>query len=171
MPSGAGGALGASCDDGTTLAMAAGEFVDEPERSAVATIVTTTSSTTASATRRRVRRRCLEVTHARVADQAAVAGAPPLSRARPGGEDWPGSAAVTMAAMPANGPGNIVIPRWIQLVGLPLVVVGGWVFVSAVTGAVFVFVVAALIAILLNPIVRAFCAVRIPRGLSVLLDR
>jgi len=74
-----------------------------------------------------------------------------------------------MAAMPPNGPGNIVIPRWIQLVGLPLVVVGAWLFVSAVNGAVFVFVVAALIAILLNPIVRAFCAVRIPRGLSVLL--
>jgi predicted PurR-regulated permease PerM len=74
-----------------------------------------------------------------------------------------------MAAMPRTGPGNIVIPRWIQLVGLPLVVVGGWLFVSAVNGAVFVFIVAALIAILLNPIVRAFCAVRIPRGLSVLL--
>ncbi len=74
-----------------------------------------------------------------------------------------------MAAMPRTGPGNIVIPRWIQLVGLPLVVVGAWLFVSAVNGAVFVFVVAALIAILLNPIVRAFCAVRIPRGLAVLL--
>ena len=49
-----------------------------------------------------------------------------------------------MAAMPPNGPGNIVIPRWIQLVGLPLIVVGAWLFVSAVNGAVFVFVVAAL---------------------------
>src|SRR5436305_8719848 len=126
MPSGAGGAFGASCEDGTTLAIAAGEFVDEPDRSAVATIVTTISSTTASATRRRVRRRsarrrgyrrrCLEVTHARVADQAPVAGVLPQPRARSGGEDWPGSAAVTMAAMPPNGSGNIVIPPWIQLV-------------------------------------------------------
>ena len=33
----------------------------------------------------------------------------------------------------------------------------------------FIFVIAALIAILLNPIVRAFCALRVPRGLSVLL--
>jgi predicted PurR-regulated permease PerM len=74
-----------------------------------------------------------------------------------------------MAAMPADGPGKILIPRWIQLVGLPLVVVGAWLLVSAVNGAVFVFVVAALIAILLNPIVRAFCALRIPRGLSVFL--
>jgi predicted PurR-regulated permease PerM len=74
-----------------------------------------------------------------------------------------------MATMPADGPGKILIPRWIQLVGLPLIVVGAWLLVSAVNGAVFVFVVAALIAILLNPIVRAFCAMRIPRGLSVLL--
>src|SRR6185437_7423619 len=102
-------------------------------------------------------------------DPAPAAGAQPAPPHRPGGEDCPGSAAVTMAAMSLDGPGNIVIPRWIQLVGLPLVVVGTWLFVSAVNGAVFVFVVAALIAILLNPIVRAFCAVRIPRGLSVLL--
>jgi predicted PurR-regulated permease PerM len=74
-----------------------------------------------------------------------------------------------MAAMPADGPGKILIPRWIQLVGLPLVVVGTWLLVSAVNGAVFVFVVAALIAILLNPIVRAFCALRIPRGIAVFL--
>jgi len=47
--------------------------------------------------------------------------------------------------------------------------VGVWLLVSAVNHAVFVFVVAALIAILLNPIVRAFCALRIPRGVAVLL--
>jgi predicted PurR-regulated permease PerM len=71
--------------------------------------------------------------------------------------------------MLSDGPGKILIPRWIQLVGLPLAVVGTWLFVSAATGAVFVFVVAALIAILLNPIVRAFCALHMPRGLAVLL--
>src|SRR5689334_24058145 len=74
-----------------------------------------------------------------------------------------------MAAMPPDAPGKILVPRWVQLVGLPLAIVGVWLLVSAVNHAVFVFVVAALIAILLNPIVRAFCAVRIPRGLSVLL--
>ena len=66
-------------------------------------------------------------------------------------------------------PGKILVPRWVQLVGLPLAIVGVWLLVSAVNHAVFVFVVAALIAILLNPIVRAFCAMRIPRGMSVLL--
>src|SRR5437764_4947717 len=82
---------------------------------------------------------------------------------------WPVRGIDTMAGMPADGPGKILIPRWIQLVGLPLVVVGAWLLLSAVNGAVFVFIVAALIAILLNPIVRAFCALRIPRGLAVLM--
>ena len=71
--------------------------------------------------------------------------------------------------MPPDAPGKILVPRWVQLVGLPLVIVGVWLLVSAVNHAVFVFVVAALIAILLNPIVRAFCALRIPRGVAVLL--
>jgi predicted PurR-regulated permease PerM len=74
-----------------------------------------------------------------------------------------------MAAMPPDAPGKILVPRWVQLVGLPLAIVGVWLLVSAVNHAVFVFVVAALIAILLNPIVRAFCALRIPRGVAVLL--
>ena len=64
--------------------------------------------------------------------------------------------------MPPDQPGKILVPRWVQLVGLPLAIVGVWLLVSAVNHAVFVFVVAALIAILLNPIVRAFCALRIP---------
>lgn len=64
---------------------------------------------------------------------------------------------------------EIVVPRWVQVVGLPLIVIGTWQVLLVVNHAVFIFVIAALIAILLNPIVRAFCALRVPRGLSVLL--
>jgi predicted PurR-regulated permease PerM len=71
--------------------------------------------------------------------------------------------------MPPTPTRKIRIPRWIQLVGLPLIVIGTWQLVSAVSHAVFIFVVAALIAILLNPIVRAFCALRVPRALAVFL--
>jgi predicted PurR-regulated permease PerM len=71
--------------------------------------------------------------------------------------------------MTAEAPRKTEIPRWVQLVGLPLAVVGVWKFISAVDHAVFVFVVAALIAILLNPVVRAFCALRVPRPVSVFL--
>jgi predicted PurR-regulated permease PerM len=74
-----------------------------------------------------------------------------------------------MAAMPPDTPRMVRIPRWVQLVGLPLILVGAWQFMSAVSHAMFIFVVAALIAILLNPIVRAFCALRIPRAVAVFL--
>ena len=62
--------------------------------------------------------------------------------------------------MAPDSPRKVEIPRWVQLVGLPLILVGAWQLVSAVSHAVFIFVVAALIAILLNPIVRAFCGVQ-----------
>jgi predicted PurR-regulated permease PerM len=71
--------------------------------------------------------------------------------------------------MPPLTSRKVLIPRWVQLVGLPLIVVGAWQFIGAVSHAVFIFVVAALIAILLNPIVRSFVALRIPRAVSVLL--
>jgi predicted PurR-regulated permease PerM len=71
--------------------------------------------------------------------------------------------------MPTERPSKILIPRWVQLVGLPLLVLGAWRVFEVVNHAVFIFVVAALIAILLNPIVRAFCALRIPRPMAVFL--
>ena len=72
-----------------------------------------------------------------------------------------------MAVMPTQTPRKFTVPRWVQLVGLPLLVIGLWEFISAVGTAVFIFVVAALIAILLNPIVRAFTRFRLPRALAV----
>jgi predicted PurR-regulated permease PerM len=71
--------------------------------------------------------------------------------------------------MAPDSPRKVEIPRWVQLVGLPLILVGAWQLVSAVSHAVFIFVVAALIAILLNPIVRAFAALRLPRPVAVLV--
>jgi predicted PurR-regulated permease PerM len=62
-----------------------------------------------------------------------------------------------------------VIPRWIQLVGLPLLLVLGWFFARAAGHAVFLFLVAALIALLLDPIVRTLGVFRVRRGISVAL--
>lgn len=70
--------------------------------------------------------------------------------------------------MPPRPP--IVIPRWIQLVGLPLLLLLAWAVAGAVRHAVFVFLVAAIVALLLDPLVRRVEAaprVRIPRGLAV----
>ena len=62
---------------------------------------------------------------------------------------------------------RIVVPRWIQLVGLPLLLVLAWVLASAAAHVVFLFVVAGLVALLLDPLVRALQKARLPRGLSV----
>jgi len=62
---------------------------------------------------------------------------------------------------------TLEIPRWIQLVGLPLLLLLAWAVAGAVRHAVFLFLVASLVALLLNPLVRALARVRIPRGFAV----
>jgi predicted PurR-regulated permease PerM len=64
-------------------------------------------------------------------------------------------------------PPRLVVPRWVQLVGLPLLILLAWVLLSAAAHVVFLFVVGALVALLLDPIVLALQKVRLPRGLSV----
>jgi predicted PurR-regulated permease PerM len=73
-----------------------------------------------------------------------------------------------MASMP-GGATRIEIPRWIQLVGLPLLLILAWTVAGAVRHVVFVFLVAALIALLLNPLVKGLGRARIPRGFAVAL--
>jgi predicted PurR-regulated permease PerM len=70
---------------------------------------------------------------------------------------------------PAPSPPRIQIPRWIQLVGLPLLLVLAWFLARAASHAVFLFLVAALIALLLDPIVRTLGVFRVRRGFSVAL--
>lgn len=72
-------------------------------------------------------------------------------------------------AGPSAGAAKIQIPRWIQLVGLPMLLLLLWVLAGAARHVVFLFLVASLIAFLLNPIVRALTRVWIPRGFGVAL--
>src|SRR6266545_6634927 len=71
-----------------------------------------------------------------------------------------------MAPM-AGGTPTIQIPRWIQLVGLPMLALLAFVVAGKVFHAVFLFIVAALIALLLEPLVRSLERLRIPRGFSI----
>src|SRR5438045_8033681 len=71
-----------------------------------------------------------------------------------------------MAGPPA-GAARLQVPRWIQLVGLPLVLLFLWTVAGAARHVIFLFLVAALIAFLLNPIVRGLTRVWIPRGFGV----
>jgi predicted PurR-regulated permease PerM len=70
-------------------------------------------------------------------------------------------------ALMAGGPPTIQIPRWIQLVGLPILALIALLVVGKVFHAVFLFLVAGLVALLLDPLVRALERVRIPRGFSI----
>jgi predicted PurR-regulated permease PerM len=70
--------------------------------------------------------------------------------------------------MPARA-AKIEIPRWIQLVGLPILLLALWVVAGAVRHVVFLFLVALLIALLLSPVVRGVQRVRLPRGFAVAL--
>jgi predicted PurR-regulated permease PerM len=67
----------------------------------------------------------------------------------------------------SGGTPTIQIPRWIQLVGLPVLALIAILLAGKVFHAVFLFAVAGLIALLLDPLVRALEKLRIPRGFSI----
>jgi predicted PurR-regulated permease PerM len=76
--------------------------------------------------------------------------------------------------MPPGAAPKIQIPRWIQLVGLPVLLLLAWVVAGRVFHVVFLFLVAGLIALLLDPLVKGISSVRIGRirirrGVSVAL--
>ena len=101
---------------------------------------------------------------------AEPASAPP-SRGQSHGSK-PYALRSTIAAMTPGAAPKIQIPRWMQLVGLPLLLILAWVVAGRVFHVVFLFLVATLIALLLDPLVKAIGAIqigrfRIRRGLAV----
>ncbi len=69
--------------------------------------------------------------------------------------------------MPPPAPVRIEIPRWTQLVLLPILLLLLWTVAGAVRHVLFLFLVALLIALLLNPLVRGLGRARVPRGAAV----
>jgi predicted PurR-regulated permease PerM len=61
-----------------------------------------------------------------------------------------------------------VVPRWVQLVLLPLALLAVWAVAKASGKVLVIFIVAALIALILNPAVALLQRARLPRGLAVL---
>jgi predicted PurR-regulated permease PerM len=60
-----------------------------------------------------------------------------------------------------------VVPRWIQLVALPLLLLLGFAVIKAAGTVVLLFVTAAVIALILNPLVAGLQRFRLPRGLAI----
>lgn len=77
-----------------------------------------------------------------------------------------------LAGTSADAPGEparVLVPRWVQLVLLPLSLLALWALARAAGKVLVIFIVAAVIALILNPLV-AFVQrrSRAPRGLAVL---
>jgi predicted PurR-regulated permease PerM len=74
---------------------------------------------------------------------------------------------------PQRGPDPVVVPRWIQLVMLPLALLGIWALARASGPVLLVFAVAGVVALVLNPVVqwleRPLRRLHMPRGLAVLI--
>jgi len=64
---------------------------------------------------------------------------------------------------------TIRVPRWIQLVGLPVGLLVVWMLAGVLGHVLFLFLTSAVIAFLLNPLVRDLQRMRLPRGLAVAL--
>jgi predicted PurR-regulated permease PerM len=79
----------------------------------------------------------------------------------------PDDARRIIIAMATESPPQLLIPRWIQLVTLPLLLLLIWAVAGAVRHVLFLFMVAALVALLLNPLVRGITRFWVPRGLGV----
>ncbi|HEY5344155.1 MAG TPA: AI-2E family transporter [Solirubrobacteraceae bacterium] len=62
-----------------------------------------------------------------------------------------------------------VVPRWVQLVLLPVALFALWALAKAAGKVLLIFVIAALIALILNPVVAFVQRPRLPRGLAVLI--
>ena len=62
----------------------------------------------------------------------------------------------------------VVVPRWVQAVLLPLAIVGAYLMLRAAGPVALIFIVAALVALLLNPFVVMLQRARFPRGVAVL---
>jgi predicted PurR-regulated permease PerM len=61
----------------------------------------------------------------------------------------------------------VVIPRWVQLVLLPLGLLGIWALARAAGTVFLILVIASVVALILNPLVRMLERIRVPRGLAI----
>ena len=84
---------------------------------------------------------------------------------QPAGEDSPEQeSAPTPTMVPP-----VVVPRWIQLVLLPIALLGLWALARAAGTVLLILIVASIVALIINPLVRKLERARIPRGLAILL--
>lgn len=72
-----------------------------------------------------------------------------------------------MSGQTPQPPVRLVVPRWVQLVTLPVALLALWAVARAAGVVLLVFTVAAVIALILNPMVTMLQRARLPRGIAV----
>jgi predicted PurR-regulated permease PerM len=95
--------------------------------------------------------------------EGSESGAPPA--------ESPSAQEREIAASPkpsAAKPPRAVVPRWVQLALLPITALAVWALAKAAGKVLLIFIIAGLIALILNPAVGMVQRPRIPRGLAVL---
>jgi predicted PurR-regulated permease PerM len=97
----------------------------------------------------------------RVRDGSPVAAPPSPAEHEPSPE-------VSEPATSPSPPPRTVVPRWVQLVVLPLALLALWALAKAAGKVLIIFILAAVIALILNPAVSFLHRARFPRGLAVL---
>src|SRR3954471_13208589 len=98
------------------------------------------------------------------ADAPAQESPPPEARVEKPHDPAPFS---TPSPQPPARVAPVVVPRWIQLVVLPLALLGAWAVARAAGPVLLLFIIAGLIALLLNPFVEWLRRARFPRGAAV----
>jgi predicted PurR-regulated permease PerM len=66
-------------------------------------------------------------------------------------------------------PPPVIVPRWVQLVLLPIALLGLWALARASGTVLLILVTASIIAMILNPVVKMLERGRVPRGLAILV--
>ena len=61
----------------------------------------------------------------------------------------------------------VVVPRWVQMVLLPVAIAGAYLILHAAGRVLLLFIIAGLIALFLNPLVTLLQRAKIPRGAAV----
>ena len=104
-----------------------------------------------------------------VSEKASEADAPPSGAPDEHERELPDPQARVVGDAPSTpAPARVVIPRWVQLVLLPLALLALWALAKAAGKVLVIFIVAGLIALILNPAVAFLHRSRLPRGLAVL---
>lgn len=82
-------------------------------------------------------------------------------------DEQPGPSAVAAAGRPAAGPGPLVVPRGVQLVLLLVALLAAGAVARAAGPVLLVFLIAGVIALILNPLVKLLERRGLPHGLAV----